>query len=308
VDILPALLLAAALGGCMTPPQAPAPAPVSERARQDRWAPLVVGTDEHGRPLKPPASRNPAAPAPAVPAVEIDEQARAVRIPARLTRTQGVVECLLAAASKRRETAVLVTDCPVRDVAAALAKIGLAPGARPEAVGDDRARPPQGPPLRIEIVFKDTAGAPSTGLGRAGSPAAQAAGPETRLPAARLLSRQSARQPLAEGAWLYVGPQIVRDGDVEIHLTELSGNLISTNLRDTSALAYWVPKATGDPAPYVAAYYASSAPLPPADTCWVEIRPGAQGRLVSRVPCLAASPVQPRASVSHKPRSAASLG
>jgi hypothetical protein len=254
VDILPALLLAAALGGCIAPQQAPAPAPA--RPREDRWAPLVVGIDEHGRPLKPPPAPSPAAPA--APAVEIDEKGRAVRIPARLTRAQGVVECLLAAASKRRETAVLVTDCQARDVAAALVKVGLAPGARPEAVGDDRARPPQGPPLQIEIVFKD------------------AAGQETRLPAARLLSRQSARPPLAEGAWLYVGPQIVRDGDVEIHLTELSGNLVSTNLRDTSALAYWVPKATGDPAPYVAAYYASSAPLPPADTCWVEIRPGAQ--------------------------------
>jgi len=257
---LTSILILGALCGCMARPEAvPAkPAVRAEAPRDERLAPVVFGTDD-GRPRTRPApAAEPGAVRPAQ-AVRVDEKVRTVRIPARFTRATGVVEWLLSAGTAHPATSVFVTDCPVRDVAGALAKIGLAGGTRPQGVGDDRARPPAGPAVTIEIVVKD------------------GAGNESRIPAGRFLCAGSGGQPLGEGAWIYVGPQTVRENESQLVVTELSGSLITTNLRDSSAMVYWAATSGSDPASDLSACYASSAALPGGgEACEIEMRPAAQ--------------------------------
>jgi len=253
-------LVLGVLCGCMARPEAaPAkPAVRGDAPRDERLAPVVFGTDD-GRPRTRPApAAEPGAVRPA-PAIRVDEKAGTVRIPARFTRATGVVEWLLSAGTAHPATSVFVTDCPVRDVAGALAKIGLAGGTRPQGVGEDRARPPVGTAVTIEIVVKN------------------GAGKELRIPADRFLSSRSGGPPLGEGAWVYVGPQTVRENESQLVVTELSGSLITTNLRDSSAMVYWAATSGSDPASDLSACYASGAVLPGGgEACEIEIRPAAQ--------------------------------
>jgi hypothetical protein len=254
---LTGLLILGALCGCKTPPAAAPAMPTAgaEAPRDERLAPAVFGTDEV-RPHAPPASAAKPAAAKPAPAIRVDQKARTVRIPARFTRATGVVEWLLSAGAAHPATSVLVTDCPVRDVAGAMAKIGLMSGKRPQLVGEDRARPPTGSAVAIDIVVRD------------------GAGKESRIPASRFLSTRSDGPPLGEGAWIYVGPQAVREGDSQIVVTELSGSLVTTNLRDSSGAIYWTPKTSGESESYVSACYASTSALPNGGgACEVEIRP-----------------------------------
>lgn len=252
------MLALALLGGCMwsaapevLPPDGP------KAGRPDRLAPIVRGTDDLGNMLPASPLGRAAVPAKAPPAVRIDEKARTVRIPARLTHVKGVVEWLLSCGERHRAMSVLVTDCTVRDVMTALAKAGLRAGERPQAVGEDRARPPKGAPVVVEVAFKD-------GKGK-----------ETRVPAAKFLSGRSDGEPLGEGGWVYVGPLVIREADSEILVTDFSGSLVSTNLRDSSAMIYWVSKAVSDePATFTAAYYTSSLASPgEGGPCELVIRP-----------------------------------
>ena len=253
------LAVLAALSGCMAmPAAAPGTAPQEPAIRSDGLAPVVRGTDDLVR--RPEAAGpQPAPPKPAAP-VRVDEKARTVRIPARFTGAHGMVEWLLSAGGKHPATSVLVTDCPVRDVAAALAKIGLAAGVRPQPVGEDRARLPVGrlssdEVLIFEVIVRD------------------AAGKETRMPAAGFLSRRTDGPPLAggDGTWVYVGPQMVREGDAEILVTEFSGGLATTNLLDSSAIIYWSSSSHGEAAPYVSAFYASELPTEAGRPCEVQV-------------------------------------
>ncbi|MCX5684983.1 MAG: YdjY domain-containing protein [Planctomycetota bacterium] len=254
---LTGLLILGALCGCKAPPAA-APAVAvagAETPRDERLAPSVFGTDDM-LPHAPSASAAKPAAAKPAPVSGVDEKARMVRIPARFTRATGVVEWLLSAGAAHPATSVLVTDCPVRDVAGALAKIGLVSGARPQPVGDDRARPPSGSAVAIDVVVRD------------------GAGKESRIPASRFLSARSDGPPLGEGAWIYVGPQAAGEGDSQIVVTDLSGSLVTTNLRDSSGMIYWTPKTSGGSEPYVSACYASSTALPGGGgACEIEIRP-----------------------------------
>jgi hypothetical protein len=255
------LLVLAGVTGCMvTPAAAPESAPQEPAIRSDGLAPVVRGTDDLVR--WPEAAAPAAQPAPPKPAaqVRVDEKARTVRIPARFTGARGMVEWLLSAGGKHPATSVLVTDCPVRDVAAALAKIGLAAGVRPQPVGEDRARLPVGrlpgdEVLIFEVVVRD------------------AAGKETRTPAAEFLSRRADGPPLTagDGMWVYVGPQMVREGDAEILVTEFSGSLATTNLLDSSAIIYWSPSSHGEAAPYASAFYASELPTEAGRPCEVQV-------------------------------------
>jgi len=231
-------------------------APAAESAKApDRLPPIVVGTDDihPDKGKKPPPEA--VTPKPLAP-IRVDEKTRTVFVPARFTRAKGVVEWLLSAGPKHPGTSVLVTDHTARVLAEALSRVGLAGGTRPEPVGEERVRPPKGAAVEIDLVVRT------------------ADGKETRTPASRFLSEKSGGEPLGEGAWVYAGLQVIREADAEISVTDLSGSLITTNLRDSSALAYWCPKTAEDPAPYVTAYYASSAP-PPAEgeACELAIRP-----------------------------------
>jgi hypothetical protein len=251
------LLVLAGLSGCMAPPEAVPPEAIAPAAR-DSLMPIVRGTDDVME--KPPATLAAAPPAapqkPAAP-VRVDEKARTVRIPARFTGARGVVEWLLAAGGKHPVTSIFVTDASVRDIAAALARTGLAAGSRPQPAGEDRARPPAGHPVEINVMVRD------------------AGGPETRIPAARFLSRRSGGDPLGDGAWIYVGPQVIREGDANILVTEFSGSVATTDLRDSSAMIYWVPGPGGDTALYFSAYYASNVPISAGTACEIEVRPSA---------------------------------
>jgi hypothetical protein len=252
------VLALALLAGCMwsaAPEVLPSASP--KKAGGDRLAPIVRGTDDIGEVVQQVAPKPAAAPAKAPPAVRIDEKARTVRIPARLTRVKGAVEWLLSCGERHRAMSVLVTDCTVRDVASALAKVGLQAGERPQAVGEDRARAPKGAAVSVEVAVKD------------------GSGKETQIPAARFLSARPDGEPLGEGTWVYVGPLVIREGEAEILVTDFSGSIVSTNLRDSSAMTYWVSKAASEePATFVTAYYTSAfAPPAEGDSCELVIRP-----------------------------------
>jgi len=142
-----------------------------------------------------------------------------------------------------------VTEAPPREVAEALAKIGLTAGTHGQPVGDDRVRPPAGSRVEVALVI----------AGRT-------------VPAAALFSTKPGGDPLAAGTWVYAGPQVVHDGDAEVNVTDLSGSLITTNLRDSSAVIYWVPAAFDPAAPYDAAFYASRQAPPAGQAAILEIR------------------------------------
>ncbi|MBM4019747.1 MAG: hypothetical protein FJ288_15735 [Planctomycetes bacterium] len=261
--VLAACVLAAAMVGCVGPAMTDSP---RTAVRDDRFAPVVRGTDDLVPPVPAaaaplPHGRGSDTPAAPVPPVRVDEKARSVRIPARFTGARGVVERLLSAEGKHRGLSVLVTECSVRDVAAALEKMGLLPGVRPEAVGEDRARPPVGRRSSSDEVFFITV------------VVRDAEGKEARTPAARFLSRRADGPPLTadDGWWVYVGPQVLSEGGAEILVTEFSGSVVTTNLRDSSAVIYWSPPPGGEAAPYVSAFYASAAPTEAGRPCEVEI-------------------------------------
>jgi len=218
--------------------------------------PLVMEADK----LAPPAGKRPDGDRPAhgdagpPPAVRVDPKTRTVRVPVRVTRARGVVEWLLSAGVAHTRTSVLVTRCPVRAVARALEQAGLAEGRPPEPVGDDAARPPDGPAVRLTLRFAGADGAP------------------TRLPAEDLLAAASDGTPLPRGRWVYVGPQTLADG--KVLLAELSGSLVTTGLRDTSAMIYWVPASSREAPLYVKAFYGRPEVVPAeAREAVLEIRP-----------------------------------
>jgi hypothetical protein len=191
-------------------------------------------------------------------AVHVVPQTRAVRMPVRLTRAPGVVEWLVSAGDKHPRTSVLLARCPVRALARALTRAGLDAGRPPVPVGDDAARPPDGPTVRLTLRYR----APD-GTGK-------------RLPAAHLLSATPDGEPLADGRWVYVGPQALADG--KILLAELSGSLVTTSLRDTSGMVYWVPASSNDGPLYVEAFYARPKAVPKGvGEGMLEIRPAPEG-------------------------------
>lgn len=219
--------------------------------------PLLVEPDDL-RPFtgaKPAPQPSGTAQADRPPAIAVDVAARTVRIPVRPTRARGVVEWLLAASGKHKALAVLVTDGSARDVADAFAKAGFDGGEHPAPVGDDAARGPAGPAVRLALVARS------------------ADGREVRIPAERLLAATSDGKPLAEGRWVYAGPATLDDG--KVFLSGLSGSVATTNLRDTSAMIYWVPaQAEADGIHYVKAFYARPGAVPAEASEWVlEIRP-----------------------------------
>jgi hypothetical protein len=256
-SILVWLVVLGGLAGCGAP-QTAAPAPRPKSVIPERYTPVVRGTDDVTvGPVRTEAAKSPqaAATVKSVPPVQVDEKARTVRIPCRFSGARGVVEWLVSAGGKHPATSVLLTDAAVRDIAAAMAKAGLTPGVRPEAVGEDRARAPKGAAVSIEVVIKG-------------------GGQDGRAPATTYFSRESGGKPMNEGTWIYVGPQSFKEGDAEILVTDLSGSIATTNLRDSSALIYWAPKATGDAPAYVTAFYASNVPQPAEGTaCELEIKP-----------------------------------
>jgi hypothetical protein len=175
-------------------------------------------------------------------AVRVDPKTHTVEVPVRLTRAEGVVEWLLSAGGKHPRTSVLSARCPVRALARALEAAGLAAGRPPAPVGDDAARPPEGPSVRLTLRFRAPDGGPK------------------RIPAEALLAAAPDGTPVPDGRWVYVGPQALADG--KVLLAELSGSLVTTALRDTSAMVYWVPAAPDDGPRYVKAYYARPKAVP----------------------------------------------
>ena len=187
-------------------------------------------------------------------AVRVDPAARAVAMPVRVTHARGAVEWLLSAGTKHRRMSVLLARCPVRSLARALEEAGLKGGRPPEPVGEDAARPPEGPAVRLTLRFDTPDGTPG------------------RVPAEDLLAAAPDGTPLPTGRWVYVGPQTLADG--KILLPQLSGTLVTTALRDTTGLVYWVPSAAGDGPRYIEAFYARKGVVPAGVTeAVLEIRP-----------------------------------
>jgi len=244
-----ALVMLGAMAWGAAGSESPPPGPKAS----DRLAPVVVGTDDLRTPVAD--KKPPAAPAKPASTIGVDDKTGAVRIPVAPTRARGVVEWLLSSGRKHPAVSVLVTEHSAKDLAAALAKAAYKPGTRPVPVGSDRARPPAGPAVEIDLVVT----APD--------------GKESRTPAARLLASSSGGEPLGEGAWVYVGPQTLREGDADILVTELSGSIVTTNLRDSSAVVYWVPKGEAGSEGYVRTYYAAVPPPAAGCVCELEIRP-----------------------------------
>ncbi|HUU11290.1 MAG TPA: YdjY domain-containing protein [Phycisphaerae bacterium] len=226
--------------------------PEAPQRRVDRFKPLILETDDLRRPRRTDGPED--AGEPDESRLHVDAKAHTVRIPAAPTRTRGVVEWLLAASDRHPAASVLVTACSASDLATAMAEAGLKPGVRPVPVGDDRARPPAGQTVEVTLL-------------------ARGPGERTdRLPVERLLAAKPDGSPLGKGRWVYVGPQVLREGDEDVLVTALSGSIITTNLRDPTAMIYWVPDPTADPAPYVRAYYASPQVVADGAICDIGIR------------------------------------
>jgi len=242
------VMLAALAAAGATAPKEQSPSPSG-----DNLAPILVGTDEADSLRKPPKEAPPAkAERPPKP-IRVDEKARSVRLPVRFSQASGAVEWLLSSGEKHQRMSVLVTDQPAKAVAAALAKAGLQAGTPPLLVGEDRVRPPKGTPVDVDVVVTRTDGT------------------EIRYPASLFIATSSVGEPAADGQWVYVGPPVAREGEAEILVTALSGSLVTTNLRDSSALVYWVPEKTEG---FVRTFYVSGVPLPAEGfSCKLEIRP-----------------------------------
>jgi len=232
-------------------------------------APAVVGAEASRNPyghLKPvlvpaegpdaPAGKQAADTRRQTAGIDVDPEGHTVRIPVRATGSRGVVEWLLTSSGRYPQTACLVTFASARRIAQAFAKAGLASGHPPAPVRADAAHPPKGPALRLTLVTR------------------RADGQTVRIPAETLLGATSAGKPLGPGRWVYVGPRSLADG--KVLLSELSGSIATTNLRDASAMIYWVP-AQETPGPlYVRAYYGRPKPrLEDAGSFTLEIRPAA---------------------------------
>jgi len=219
----------------------------------DSLAPILVGTDEADSLRKPTKEAPPTKPERPPKPIRVDEEARSVRLPVRFSQASGAVEWLLSSGEKHQRMSVLVTDQPAKAVAAALAKAGLPAGTPPLLVGEDRVQPPKGTPVDVDVVVT------------------RADGTEIRYPASLFIATSSVGEPAADGQWVYVGPTVAREGDAEILVTALSGSLVTTNLRDSSALVYWVPEKTEG---FVRTFYVSGVPLPAEGfSCELEIRP-----------------------------------
>ena len=225
----------------------------SGEAPPEHLAPIILETDDAGGPKPTPVEAPQTQPAETLPPIRVDEETRSVRIPVRFSRAEGTVEWLLSTGEKHRRMSVLVTDQPAKAVAAALVKAGLPSGKPPAPVGPDRVRPPKGTPVEIEVVV------------------ARPGGTLLRYPANLFLATSPGGDPVENGQWVYVGPPVAREGEAEILVTTLSGSLVTTNLRDSSALVYWAPnEAEG----YVRSFYLSGVPLPAEGfACELEIRP-----------------------------------
>jgi len=241
------LLAAITAAGATTPKDAPSP------LAGDNLAPILVGTDEARAPRKTPKEVPPTKPERPPKPIRVDEKARSVRLPVRFSQASGAVEWFLSSGEKHPRMSVFVTDQPAKAVAAALAKAGLPAGTPPLRVGEDRVQPPKGTPVDIDVIV------------------ARADGAEIRYPASLFIATSSVGEPAADGQWVYVGPPIAREGEAEILVTALSGSLVTTNLRDSSALVYWVPEKTEG---FVRTFYVSGVPLPAEGfSCELEIRP-----------------------------------
>ena len=253
------VVLAAIIAAGATAPNEPSPPPPG-----DNLAPIVVGTDEAKALRKPPKEAPPAKPERPPKPIRVDEKARSVRLPVRFSQTSGAVEWLLSSGEKHQRMSVLVTDQPAKAVASALAQAGLAAGTPPLLVGEDRVRPPKGTPVDIDVVV------------------ARADGTEIRYPASLFIATSSVGDPAADGQWVYVGPPVAREGEAEILVTALSGSLVTTNLRDSSALVYWVPEKTEG---FVRTFYVSGVPLPAEGfSCELEIRPAEEKPTAEKPP------------------------
>jgi len=271
--------------GASPVPAADAPrpeAPDSERppAAPAGLVPIVVGTPETLPPgaAKPPPK--PAAPRPPEPspAVRADAAAHVVRFPVTMVRPDGPVDRLVSCELKYAGRSVFTTPCSARDLAKAFDRAGFPAGRPPARAADDHMRPPSGPTVEIALVVRARDGR------------------ETRFPAATFLSEEPRGTPLAEGRWVWVGPQVIRDGDAAILMPALSGSVVTTDLGDSSAMAYWV--AAGEKAEvYGLNCYASSSPRPPQD-CTLEI----EVRLVPDAkPSAAPKPEGPAAPAEKTP-------
>jgi hypothetical protein len=242
-----------ALLTAITAAGATAPKEQSSPPSGDNLAPILVGTDEADSLRKPPKEAPPAKPERLPKPIRVDQEARSVRLPVRFSQASGAVEWLLSSGEKHQRMSVFVTDQPAKAVASALAKAGLPAGTPPLLVGEDRVRPPKGTPVDVDVIVT------------------RADGTEIRYPASLFIATSSVGDPAADGQWVYVGPPVAREGDVEILVTALSGSLVTTNLRDSSALVYWVPEKTEG---FVRTFYVSGVPLPAEGfSCELEIRP-----------------------------------
>ena len=247
----------------------------SEASRgPSRLSPIVVPADEVGKGQPEP---KPAAPSPAP--IEVDEKARTVRLPVKFTRVRGAVEWLLVSGPKHVTTSVLTTAYSSKALAEALARIGLADGVRPGRTGAGEVTPPQGMAVDIDVVLRS------------------ADGQGMRVPASLFFSLVSGGEPVGQGKWVYVGQEVVSEGDAKISITDLEGGLMATDLHGPSAMIYWVPDAGDAGAPGASAArpcYASNFPLP---------REGEVRELIIRPAAVAEAPDKPAAPSPSDSRS-----
>jgi hypothetical protein len=231
---------------------APAAGKATSTAGAGRLTPMLLGTGD----MKVTGTRADETTSAGRPLITFDAKSHTVWAPVRFTRAKGVVEWILSSHKRHPGSSVMLSENWASDFAAAFARAGYVAGAPPLVFGDDRVRMPAGQPVAVDVIVT------------------HADGKTDRTPASKFLSARLSGEPVGEGTWIYVGPQSIRDGDDEMLVTELSGSIATTNVRDTSAMIFWMPKGGDASASIAPTYYAATTALPSeTDRCEIEIQP-----------------------------------
>jgi len=163
-----------------------------------------------------------------LPGVSMDRAAGHVDVAAVLIRRKADwLELLATTPGMREHEALLTLEAKPSHAHFALLMLGLEPG-RPRDIerrGDEYvAKPPQGPPVRIALIYEEN-------------------GERREVPANRWIMNRKTNQPLENNRWLFTGSRIVRSQKGErFYLADRSGSVISlvnfgddVLVRDTTA-------------------------------------------------------------------------
>jgi hypothetical protein len=140
------------------------------------------------------------------PGVEVDVQARRVRIACQTLRVEAPIEFFCVVAGTSEHESVLRTAAKPSHIHTALLMLGLEPG-EPVKYSEAAKKwfPPHGPPLSISVEFvKD--------------------GKQVTLPAHKLMRDIQTNKPMPATTWIFAGSRVMPDG---VYAADVTGYVVS---------------------------------------------------------------------------------